>query len=188
MAIVDSFSTSESFWDQNPQLQVAGPFGKLHKSDKSRGKDVSSKKMWALCLMYDRKSKYYNVPIVDRRDIVYGEFYGDLKWWDENKELEEELRAFYLKLNETTALRTLRSIEEKLKERDDFIKVTEYTMGDKAEKGWIWGTVDTLDRMMANTKKLYDMYDEARKMVEQEEEQGTAVGGAQQSLSDEGAI
>jgi hypothetical protein len=37
--------------------------------------------------------------------------------------------------------------------------------------------------MMANTDKLYTLYDKARKAVEQEE-QITAIGGAQESLSD----
>ena len=84
-------------------------------------------------------------------------------------------------------MRTLREIESKLEARSQFLKETEYTMGEKhPEKGWMYGTAKDLDAMMKNTKAIYDQYDEARQVVEQEEQAGTTVGSKTESLSDKG--
>lgn len=187
MSLIDSFDTDQNFWDNNPQLKVAGAFKKLYTSDKSRNKSVSSKLMWTVALIWDRSSKYYNEP-EDGPDgkiaLLFDDYFGDPDYYKKNIEKVNELRDFYRRLQESIAERTLRGIEEKLLERDIFIKDTEYTMGDKSDRGFIFGTVDTLDKMMANTKKLYDMWEEAKKIVTQEKEQGTAKGGGKESLTD----
>lgn len=188
MAVVDSFDTNNNFWEVNPQLKVAGPFKDLYTSDKSTNKLYSSKKMWCIALISDRKSMYYNLPEKEKIELVFEDYFGDKSWPSKNEKLFLELCAFYVKLSDTSAMRTLRQIEDKLEERAKFLKETNYTMGEKGDKGWVWGTVDTIDRMMANTKKIYDMYDEARKIVEQEEASGTTVGNNRESPSDTGDI
>lgn len=191
MKIIDRFDVNSNFWEVNPQLQVAGPFKKLYTSDKSRGKMVSSKLMWTIALIWDRGSKYYSQPEEGpdgKIALLFEDFFGDKDYYKNNKEKVEELKVFYLTLQETVAEKTLRNIEEKLKERDMFIKKTEYTLGEQGDKGFMYGTVDILDRMMANTKKYYDLWDEARKAVVQENEMNQTLGGGQNSLSDTGEI
>jgi hypothetical protein len=184
---MNSFNTKESFWNEHPALQVAGPFGEIYKKDKTRGKANSSKLAWCIKLIWDRGSDYYNLPeegADNKVDLIFTDYYGDVKYLDKNMPLVEELRDFYLKITETVAKRTLREIEEKLLERGQFIKKTPYDMGELGDRGqWVGGTVDTLDKMMANTDKLYTLYDKARKMVEQEESQ-TTMGGGRESLTD----
>ncbi len=188
---MENFNTDESFWTEHPALKLAGPFKDLYKSDRSRNKAFSSKLAWTIKLIWDRKSDYYNIPETgpdNKIDLIFEDYFGDTKYYAENRAKVEELRDFYVLTTESVAKRTLRGIEAKLIERDKFIRTTEYYMGDIGEKGnWVGGTVDTLDKMMANTEKMYTLYDKARKIVE-EEEQVTTMGGQQESLSDSEAI
>jgi len=186
--ITNSFEVDVNFWQVNPQLKLVGPFKDLYNSDKSQGKGTSSRKMWAIALYSDRKSKYFNLSEEEKEELIFDDYYGDRKWPIENRELFDSLCFFYNKLTETSAMRTLREIEQKLEERSRFLKNTEYTLGEKGDKGWLWDTADTLDKMLANSQKLYDMYDKTRKIVEQEMEQGKAIGKQSLSASDEGAI
>lgn len=189
--ILDAFDTKQNFWDNNPQLQLVGDFKKLYTSDKSRNKTASSKLMWTVALIWDRTSKFYDQPeggVDGKIPLLFGDYLGDEHYYTKNKAKVDGLRDLYRKLQETIAERTLRGIEEKLQERDTFLKGTEYTMGVEGDRGFICGTVDTLDKMMANTKKLYDMWEDARKVVTQEAEKGHTVGGGQESLGDSGEI
>jgi hypothetical protein len=187
---MENFNTNENFWEVHPALAAAGPFKEIHRKDKSRGKDRSSKLAWCVKLIWNRKSDFYNLPEVgpdNKIDLVFEDVYGDSKYYKSNKVAVEELRAFYISSTTTAAARTLLGIEDKLKERDVFMRNTPYDMGQLEERGWIGGTVDTLDKMMANTEKLYNLYNKARQVVEQEE-QTVAMGGGQESLSDTGDI
>ena len=104
-----------------------------------------------------------------------------------HESLITELTEFYIKTNTTAAKRTLTGIEEKLIERDRFIKRTPYELGELTERGYVGGTVDTLDKMMANTYKLYELYNKARVLVDQED-QSSNKGDIKDSLSDRGDI
>lgn len=183
----------ESFWDTFPGLTTAGPFKDIYKKDKTKGKLHSSKVSWCVALIWDKRSDFYNLPEEgpdNKLVIVFDDVLGKKNYYKENKELIDTLRDFYLKLNDTVAKRTLRGIEDKLIERDRFLKATPYPLIEDKEVFDVgeWSKkVDTIDKMLANTKKLYDLYDEARKVVEQEE-QRTTKGDAQESLSDTGEI
>lgn len=186
-----SFNTDESFWNEHPALKVAGPFKKLYTSDKSRGKANSSKLAWAIKLIWDRKSDYYNLPEDgpdNKVDLIFDDYYGDKTYYTKNKAKVDELKDFYLLSTETVAKRTLRGIEDKLLERDKFLRNTPYDDGGLSIDIGEWAKrIDTIDKMMANTDKLYTLYDKARKAVE-EEEARTAMGGQQESLTDSGEI
>lgn len=183
--------TSINFWEVHPSLKVAGPFKDIWKKDRTRGKDRSSKIAWCIALIWDRKSEFYNLEIGGKYckiTLVFTDYLGDEEFYEKEKELVNKLRDFYIETTTTVAQRTLVGIEEKLKERDRFMRRTPYDMGTQGEKGnWVGGTVDTLDKMMANTDKVYSLYDKARKVVDQEMQQAT-MGGAEQSLSDSGEI
>lgn len=191
--MMESFNFNDNFWEVHPGLAAAGPFKKLHASDKSRNKVNSSKLAWCVKLIWDRKSDYYSLPETgenNKIELIFGDHYGDAGYYTKNKEKVEALRDFYITSKDTVAIRTLRGIEEKLTERAAFLRNTPYDNGDELgleDVGFSvadWAKrIDTLDKMLANTDKLYTLYDKARKAVEQEE-QITAIGGAQESLSD----
>jgi len=188
MAIVESFDSKTNFWKVNPQLLAAGPFKTIHDSDKTPGKAFSSRLAWSIALCFDPKSKYYNLPEEDRVQLIFKETFEDETYPKKNTQKFEELREFYRKLNETPAQRALRGVEDKLMERDKFIKETPYTLGDRGDRGFIYGTADDIDKMMGNTVKIWELYEKARKLVSDEQQQGTALGGSQQSLTDTGDI
>jgi len=195
---MENFNIEDSFWEAHPGLLAAGPFKEIHRTDKSRNKTNSSKLAWCIKLIWNRKSDYYNLPETgenNKIELIFGDFLGNPKYYYENKEKVEDLRQFYLNSTETVAIRTLRGIEEKLMERDRFLRNTPYDDGgDPSDPDGVmldigdWAKrIDTIDKMMANTEKLYNLYEKARKVVEQEE-QVTAMGGAQESLTDNGGI
>jgi hypothetical protein len=194
---MESFNFNDNFWEVHPGLAAAGPFKRLHASDKSRNKVNSSKLAWCVKLIWDRKSDYYSLPETgenNKLELIFGDHYGDAGYYTKNKGKVEELRDFYITSKDTVAIRTLRGIEEKLTERAAFLRNTPYDNGDETgleDVGFSvadWAKrIDTIDKMMANTDKLYTLYDKARKAVEQEE-QITAIGGAQESLSDSNRI
>lgn len=192
---MENFNTDESFWLVHPVFKTAGPFKDLYTKDKSRNKAVSSKLAWAIKLIWNRKSDFYNLPEAgpdNKIDLVFDDFYGDVSYYTKNRDKIEELRDFYLITTESVAKRTLRGIEAKLLERDRFIRNTPYEP-ELAEDEMTYDVnewakrIDTIDKMMERTEKIYNLYDKARRVVEQEEQQ-TTMGGAQESLTDSEAI
>ena len=108
-----------------------------------------------------------------------------------NKVEVDNLKAFYIKLQDTTAKRALREIEQKLLERTQFIHDTKYTLGECNERGsWVGNTATILDKMLADTKKVYDLYNDALKLVEKEdlEGEGRVKGGGNISMTDSGEM
>jgi|SRR5690554_6021552 len=195
MEIVKTYSPHLSFWDQHPQFCAAGPFKRIWESDKSRNKMTSSKLAWTIVLIWDRKSQYYNLPEdIDDPDskitLLFEDVYGDVDYYRKNKEKVETLKLYYLKLQETPAMRSLREVEEKIEERSKFIKETPYELGTVNEKGQFVGTTAPLiDKMMVDTKKIYDVYEQALKIVESQNiDDSQNRGGGESSLSDTGEI
>lgn len=190
---MESFDPRDNFWEVHPELTSAGAFAPMYKKDKTKGKIRSSKIAWCIKLIWDRGSKFYNLPEVgpdNKIDMVFTDILGEKKFYKENEQFVEELREFYIRLNDSVAKRTLRGIEDKLIERDKFLRATPYPVLEEQDVVDVseWAKkVDVLDKMLANTKKLYDLYDDARKIVEQEQQQSTR-GDEQESLSDSGEI
>lgn len=187
--ILESFDTKVNFWLNNPQLKAMGVFKKYHDDDTSPKKDKSSKVMWGVAFYSDRKSKYFNLTTTEKQSLIAEDIIGDTAFFTKgpNTKLFNDLCEFYDKLNETPAMRALKGIEEKLHERDVFLKETQYTLGEKSDKGFIWGTADTLDKMLANSVKVWELYSKARAIVNEESET-KSYGNQTKSLSDSGQI
>jgi hypothetical protein len=193
MKIVETFDPNSNFWEEHAQLAATGPIKDLYNKDKSRNKAVSSKLMWCIALIWDSNSKFYNLPEEgedSKIDLIFEDYYGSTKYFKDNKKKIYELRDFYLKLQESPARRALREIEDKLAERARFLKSTPYDLGVCNERGqWIGNTATILDKMMADTKKIYDLYNEALKTVAAEAVSEERVkGGGNLSLSDKEEI
>lgn len=187
MEDINLTNVSESYWVTYPMANAAGPYKTLFEKDKTKGKSFSSKLAWCIKLIWDRGSDYYNLEELEKTELVFGDVMGNKNYPVKNKVLVDELTAFYIRTQTTVAKRTLTGIEEKLLERDVFIKNTPYELGALTERGYVGGTVDTLDKMMANTYKLYELYDKARVLVDQENQQSNR-GNVKTSLSDSGDI
>jgi len=193
MKIIETFNPEANFWDEHSQLSAVGPIKDLYNSDKSRNKALSSKLMWCVALIWDSNSKFYNLPEEgedSKIDLIFEDYYGDKKYYAQNKTKIDSIREFYLKLQETPAKRALREIEEKLSERARFLKDTKYDLGVCNERGqWVGNTAIIVDKMMADTKKIYDLYEQALKIAKEENAKEDRVkGGGNLSLTDKGEI
>lgn len=195
MRIIDSFQLGVSFWEVNPQFLVSNPFKRIHSDDRSTRKKNSSVMMWFVVMCYDLDSKYEGLEIKEKHSIVGEDFCGSATYYEDNKELIEEVRIAYCKLMDTPAKRSLRNWKYKLEERDEFISKTPFTMDyyEEDERSGrmktIKGTADQLDKMLANTKKLWDDYERIMEAIAKEENQsGEGKGGSMASASDEGTI
>lgn len=185
-----SFEYSENFWLVHPDFKAAPVFHDLHKKDKTRGKDQSSKVAWCIKLIWDRGSIFYHSEEFGpdgKIAIVCENVIGDAKYYDKNIEKIQALKTAYFKLTDTPGIKSLRNLEKKLHARDQFLDETDYTMGERGDRGYLYGTADTLDKMIANTGKLYAQYDEAVKLVSNEQQSSTK-GDVTQSLSDQGVL
>ena len=85
----------------------------------------------------------------------------------------------------------IREVEQKLLESTQFIHDTKYTLGECNERGsWVGNTATILDKMLADTKRVYDLYNDALKLVEKEdlEGEGRVKGGGNISMTDSGEM
>jgi hypothetical protein len=190
------FDIEVNFWEMYPDLKVAGPTGSLYKGDKTRNKAGSSKVMWCIALCYDRSSRWFNIQ-EDGEDgkveTLFGDYVGDSKWRNKNKEKFEDLKEWWLKAQVSKLERALIDQEEKMEERRLLIKNTPYTMGklDKVSGKWIGNTIEILDKAQATTDKIYANIEKAMSLVAQEQattKDGKQKGGAEASLSDQEQI
>ena len=106
MKIVETFTPESNFWKEHAALSVAGPIKKLYDEDTSKNKQVSSKLMWCIVLIWDRNSKFYNLPEEgedSKIKTIFEDYYGSIKAYESNKDLIHSIRDFYLKIQETPA-------------------------------------------------------------------------------------
>jgi len=112
----------------------------------------------------------------DQLKLIEEEYLKDIDLELPNELLERTLKDFedvFL----TKAERFLLHWEEKLEERDTFIASIPYNET----------SYDMLDSMMARSEKLWKQYEVALETVRKEKESST-LGGAQESIAEQGKI
>ncbi len=178
--MIDIFDPSINFWESNPQLTIIEPFKNLHKSDKSKDKSKSSLMMYFVAYCYDMspQNKFRNESLEEKHRIIGEDYCEDIDYFKNNKKVLEPIIEKYCHLVDTPALRALRNWNNKIMERDKFISDTPYTMDD----------AESLDKLMANTAKIYDHYEKVLKMISAESGDSKGKGGYVASLNDEGDI
>lgn len=187
--MLDNFDYKINFWELEPQFKAAGKFKEIYDKDKSKGKNKSSLLMWTVAMCWDMNSRFYNLPEDgddSKIDLLFEDIYGSKKYFYDNQADVMLLREQYIKMQDTNTMRALRDIEIKLDERSRFLKMTPYELGTCNERGtWVGNTSTMLDKMMADTKKIFDQYDAAKKAVDAERIANEEVkGGGKVSLGD----
>lgn len=182
---LENYNETNNFWEFNPQYKII--FKDIYSKDKSRDKEKSSKFMWGLLLYTHPKSDFYLLP--DKDTLIARDILGEPKF-DWNKQIEVIKRIQDISL--TQAEKSLVVWDETLKKRDKFIHSQEFTLDqyiedDNGKQKLMKGTADQLDKMLANTVKLYDEYNKILKQLT-EEETKKGKGNKPLSLSDEGVI
>jgi hypothetical protein len=190
--MIQQFDTETNFWEMHPEFKAAGKSKEVYQKDRSKDKKKSSLLMWTIALIWDLQSKYYGMSEDgedNKIDLLFAEVYGDKEYYYKNQGEIFDLRLQYIKMQDSVAKRALRDINEKLDERAKFLKTLRYEFGDYNEKGQLVGNTSTIiDKMLVDTKKIYDLLDQAQKVVDEENAAAETKGGGQVSLGDRDEI
>jgi hypothetical protein len=175
---LQSYDLKENFWKVNPNLDIIPEFMAVKKADKSKNKEQSSQVMWALFLLFHRKSPYTGSVIEDKKMLIADDYLGNKDFkWDKDSLIARAMEVFKQKLI-SPQRRLLYEWQEKLEERSKFIASIKYNQD----------TSDLLDKMLEKTHKMFEMYNKALKDLSEEEKEGVTEGNAEESLSEKGII
>lgn len=193
--ISPNWNTDLNYWELNTAMKTVAVFNHLHKSDKSKSKENSSKLMWAIALLIDpnEQNPWRNTNPLDRKQLIANDYLNNptFNWEDDSvKKLIDEYKSRCL----TIAQKSLVEFEEKLSQRAKFISETPYTMdyyeedertGKTTTKK---GTATQLDKMMSDTVKIYEQLRIIKQQLTEEAIDVTGKGGAIESASESGLI
>ena len=171
--IVNNFDINSNFWKANPQLIIPDAFNKLYESDK--GKDKSSKVMWAIALIYDPASKFFNLPLSERKKIILKDIFKDEK---ANIDEYKNQISLYEKLTITPAKRQLIEWNRIMDEKSELLRSLKYTTE----------TWEMLEKMLASNTKLYDELNRISESLQKEGQEGVVKGGSVESAAEKGEI
>jgi len=151
--LANSYHPKKIFWDEFPQFLDVDPFAELYSKDRSPGKRVSSMKMWAMCLIYDPESDFYNLP--QKEDKVKSAMNRNHRIklnLEETKKLADEFYNMFM----TQADKSLLNWERRMKERDEFLEGIKWSLDSYNEEGrLVKGTADQLDKLHSQTAKHF---------------------------------
>jgi hypothetical protein len=166
-----------NFWDLNQELLILPEFGDYHQKDTSKNKQDSSKILWAVFYAYSPESKFFNYP--NKLEVLSKDFIKDSKFkWESIRDLIDAFKNLVL----SDAERALINWNEIMVMRDNSIK-------DLYKQAILNSDTDELvkiDKMLANTPKMFEDYKKIKK--DYEEEKTTKKGKTIKSLSDSGEI
>lgn len=179
--VLDSYNDGVNFWEANPQYKII--FRDEYNADKSKGKEKSSTLMWAFFFYVHPKSEFYNLP--DKGDVLAKDFIKEKGFkWEHYGAMLDKIEEIIL----SQAEKSLVSWDKTLRKRDEFIHNQEFTLDSYTADGKLAkGTADQLDRMLANTNKLYQEYFKILKELKNEED-ARGKGNKIKSLTDLGEI
>lgn len=177
-----------NFWEANPNFKSIKEFRLFMETDKSKNKDYSSRVMWAIAFCCDKsiENTWRNVPMEEAMPLLAEDVIGEKDFdWAAISDLIYIYESRVLSLPE----KDLRNFEKKLHERQQFIDKTAYTLDSFDENGKpLKGTATQLDKMMADTNKIYAQLQELKAIYEKAEEEGHVRGGREESASELGLI
>jgi hypothetical protein len=172
--LLDNFSLQNNFWKFNPQFLSIREFRELYNEDK-KDKKASSNLMWGIALLEHPGSILKELSEIDRLELVATDYLHlpEFDWGSVSK-----LRGIFSSLVTSKQLKSLIMWERKLEERDQFISETPYNMN----------TADSLDKIMANTERLYKHFKSIKADLMKDGSESVEKGGSLPSLSDTGEI
>lgn len=179
MGVLTNFDIDTNFWQVNPQFKIPKVFKDLYTKDKSKNKDKSSKLMWAVSMLIDNSqdNKFRNLLYSDRKALIAEDYIGDPEFnWDSDEMtiLIEE----YIKFNTTKIEKSLMIYEQKLEERDKFIKDVQYTLDNAAQ----------LDKIISSTKSIFEFITKLKDEISKEAQSGETKGSMIESIGEQGLI
>lgn len=189
-----NWNTDLNYWSLNTAIKTVAVFNHYYKSDKSKDKKESSKIMWAIALLIDpnEKNPWKNTNPIEKKKLIATEYLNnpDFNWEDPKI---QELILNYKNRCLTVAEKALIEFEEKLADRANFLSNAEYTFDyyEEDERGKLRlmrGTATQLDKMMTDTKKIYDHLELIKQQLIEESINTVGKAGAVESASESGLI
>jgi len=154
-----------NFWEANPEFLVHPTFKEFSKNK------ASNNIMWAFAFVIERRDNMYiELPMEERKKIVVTEIISDKSFsWKKY----DEIFNLYKELRTTSIDRQIEALEKKLKDREEFLNDTEYSLE----------TAKLLDGLLVSTEGLIDKVLALKAKLESDgEDVGTVQGGMTESF------
>jgi hypothetical protein len=183
MSVLKNFDDKQNFWQVNPHFKLLGAFKEFYKNDRSRGKEESSRIMWAVAFRLDPSENniYRNLSDDDKCKYLAKDFLKNEKFdWDTYSPIID----FYKSMILTQAQKSLISWNEILEMRDKQLK----GWYKEALKSKDIGLIVELDKIVALTAKFYQDYKKIKEDFDVEETAVRGSGNKIKSLTDSGEI
>lgn len=175
MNLLNNFDIKSNFWKINPQLCILGEFASLYDADKSKDKSESSKIMWAIALILDTESKFFNLPVDERKRVVAKDYLKSPSF--DFGSYKPQMNA-YEKLTMTPAKRQLVEWSRIMDEKSELLKTLNYTVE----------TWEIIEKMLKSNKDLYAELQRISELLINEGERGIMKGGSEESATEAGDI
>ena len=159
----------DKFWEVNPEFKFIEPYATFYKSSKDKKK--TSEVMWAVFLLCDVESPKIRLRKDEREEEIKSAFLKDKTFsFSKYKDLTTE----YPKVVMTKVQRELQVWGDKIEERGVFMETLKYTID----------TVDTLDKMLKDSKVIWEGFDKVYKAYQEESLETRARGGREESFTE----
>jgi hypothetical protein len=183
--------SSKNLWEAEPDMKEIYP--QLYADDESKNKELSSFIGWSLINWYHPDSKWKNLKEKEKYKYLFEDQlqYNVTNYYKKSKEKDDKYKDFLDKYNyksdDWNDLSSISKItftdktekllvdwEDKLERRNDFLSDIQYSID----------TYEMLDKMLSQTKKLWDEYLRVKKEVMTSGEGGSVEGDEEESDSE----
>lgn len=184
------FDIQTDFWTKNFPLKFVSPFDELYED---KGHEESSRFMWCLWLL-EHPSTYNPFRNLDRAEKVESiRKYVD--WFDPEDEFQKSCINKFNHVCLTLAAKGFKGEDETLIKRQEMVIALQDRFSSIIEEDPLMlrnretiALMKYLEDMRKNTAKVYEGYEEARKVFEQEEEELIIHGGGRESIVESGGL
>lgn len=169
---VNPKADGDDFWDLNPDLILMPKFRSVFELFPN-----PSRVMWAVYMVYDYYSQYFNNPIQIRMELAEKEVLEDEGFFEREKEKLQPIIDFYNELQKDSARRYLETWRNSVEARRRYMANIPYD--DKSYK--------ILDQMILLTKEILQQEQDILKMLNKEEG-GKVKGGFSPGMLAKGTL
>lgn len=150
---------------------------KLYEADHSKGKERFTKMGAYIYSVYDKRSIYRQMNLLDRQKLVSADVIGEPGYW-RNAEKNESFIKIISKLNELQFTHKERLLEGVKKKIDDYLRYfDELKISEENHKNY--------QSIIKGSEDLLNLYDRLDQMVN-EESHSRQVGGGESKMFEDG--
>lgn len=184
------FDIRVDFWVKNFALKFVSPFDELYEN---RGHKESSDYMWCLWL-HEHPSTYNPYRNLDKEDKLEA-IKRHVNWFDPKDKFQSKCVGMFNQVCLSTVAKGFKSEDESLIQRQEMIiKLQEKFSNLLDEDPLSLKDRETIalmkyhEDMRKNTAKIYEAYDEARRLFEDEEGELVIHGGGSEDIAEAGRL